>query len=111
MGLSIVDKKEIILKYVRELGYRPVEISKGTGIPFYTINQMLQCEDWVIDEPVLNEVLHYLETGKSERGKHVFCTGSGCEALRAYIAEKDHLIKTQDDTIRMLREKIRALSK
>ena len=110
MSLSAADKKEVIRKYAKELGYRAIEISKGTGLPFFTITQILNCDDCDEDEAVLSKIMQFLECGKSQTVKHVFCTGSGCEAMKACIAEKNHLIQMQDETIKMLREKIKNLS-
>lgn len=111
MSLNAYDKRVIVINYVREFGYRQVEISKATQIPLYTITQMLHCDDWEPDDEVLTKVMLFLETGRQQTNKHVFCNGSGCQALKAYLAEKDHLIETQNETIKMLRDKIKTLSK
>lgn len=107
------DKREIILHYIKALNIRPIEISRGTGEHFFTITRMIQCGDWPINEVVLDNVLTFLETGKPAADKKVCCTGSGdgCATIRQCMADKDHLLATQEETIKMLRDELARVTK
>lgn len=113
MSLSATDKRDIILNYIKELNIRPIEISRGTGEHLFTVTQMIRCEDWPINEVVLDNVLTFLETGKPAVAKPVCCTGSadGCATIRQCLADKDHLLATQEETIKMLRDELARVTK
>lgn len=107
MGLSAADKREIVIRYVREFGYRAIQVIKGAGVPFFTITQMLTCEDWEPDHEALTKVISFLEGKKNRTDKSGSCCGKGCDVLRACTIEKDHLIRSLEENIALLKEKVR----
>lgn len=109
MGLNTSDKRDIVINYVKELGFRPAEVSRNTGIPVYTINQMLECEDWFIDEEVLNKILAFLEGRKAAFKKPSSCINTGCDALRKCLDDKEQLVAILKETVARLREENKML--
>lgn len=108
MQITTEDKLEVIRYIMKDCKITPLEVSKATGVYYFNVIRLLNCEDEPVNLKEVDAIMIYLE-GKKQEPFNYSCAVTGCIALMESCKEKDRIIELLNENNCIMAKKMKEM--